>query len=102
MWMWSHQTALKTLLFPPAASSTLRRKDGRRKLLEVADSLLNEKYGDDVFVVATSGRYEFRNKGIDLFIDALGELNKSSDPDQTYTRIYSYPGKSLWTPQRPD
>jgi glycogen phosphorylase/synthase len=30
-----------------------------------------------VFVVATSGRYEFRNKGIDLFIEALGELNRS-------------------------
>ena len=29
--------------------------------------------------MATSGRYEFRNKGIDLFIDALGELNRNKD-----------------------
>ncbi len=29
--------------------------------------------------MATSGRYEFRNKGIDLFIDALGALNKSKN-----------------------
>jgi phosphorylase/glycogen(starch) synthase len=62
---------------PSGNKFALRRQDGRKKLLEVAESLLNEKYGDDVFVVATSGRYEFRNKGIDLFIDALGELNRS-------------------------
>ncbi len=29
--------------------------------------------------MATSGRYEFRNKGIDLFIDALGELNRNKN-----------------------
>ncbi len=27
-------------------------------------------------IIFTSGRYEFWNKGLDLFIDALGELNK--------------------------
>jgi len=53
------------------------REAGRRKLLEVAETLLGSKFGPDVFIVATSGRYEFRNKGIDLFIDALGELNRS-------------------------
>lgn len=53
-----------------------RRKEGRAKLLEVAETMFGEKFKDDVFMVATSGRYEFHNKGIDLFIDALGELNR--------------------------
>lgn len=53
-----------------------RRQEGRAKLLEVAETMFGEKFSDDVFMIATSGRYEFRNKGIDLFIDALGELNK--------------------------
>ncbi|MCK4746005.1 MAG: alpha-glucan family phosphorylase, partial [Bacteroidales bacterium] len=30
-------------------------------------------------LLASSGRYEFRNKGLDLFIDALGELNKNKE-----------------------
>jgi len=34
------------------------------------------KFKKDAMLVATSGRYEFRNKGIDIFIDALGELKK--------------------------
>jgi phosphorylase/glycogen(starch) synthase len=55
------------------------RFEGRKKLIEVAEIMFNQKIADNVFLVATSGRYEFKNKGIDLFIDALGELNKSSD-----------------------
>ena len=31
---------------------------------------------DDYQVVYTAGRYEFKNKGYDIFIDALGEVNK--------------------------
>jgi glycogen phosphorylase/synthase len=54
-----------------------KRKEGRNKLLEVAGIILGQKFGDEVFLMATSGRYEFRNKGIDLFIKALGELNRS-------------------------
>ncbi len=51
------------------------RLEGRRKLLKTAEIMLSQKYDDDVFMIATSGRYEFKNKGIDLFIDALGKLN---------------------------
>ncbi len=32
--------------------------------------------GDDAMIVATSGRYEFRNKGIDVFIEAMNRLNR--------------------------
>jgi phosphorylase/glycogen(starch) synthase len=64
---------------PSGTKFETRRQEGRRKLLDVAELMFNEKYGDDVFLIATSGRYEFRNKGIDLFIDALGKLNKSND-----------------------
>ena len=62
---------------PTGTQFDIKRHDGRRKLLEVAETMFGQKFGEDVFMIATSGRYEFRNKGIDLFIDALGELNKS-------------------------
>ncbi len=69
-----------------------RRYEGRKKLLEVAETLIGEKISDDVFMIATSGRYEFRNKGIDLFIDALGELNRSMGDLQTCSGVYSDTG----------
>ncbi|MBN1158228.1 MAG: alpha-glucan family phosphorylase [Bacteroidales bacterium] len=56
-----------------------KRKEARIKLLEVAGLLFKENFDNETFMIATSGRYEFRNKGIDLFIDALGVLNKSAN-----------------------
>ncbi|MBN2813694.1 MAG: alpha-glucan family phosphorylase [Bacteroidales bacterium] len=54
-----------------------KREKGRKKLLDIARTMFGETYDSNVFMIATSGRYEFKNKGIDLFIDALGELNRS-------------------------
>jgi len=44
----------------------------------VAEALFNQKLPDDAFLAITSGRYEFRNKGIDLFIDALGKISREN------------------------
>ena len=48
-------------------------------MLEVASALTGETISEDALLIATSGRYEFRNKGLDLFIDALGDLNRSKN-----------------------
>ncbi|MFH0756630.1 MAG: alpha-glucan family phosphorylase [Bacteroidota bacterium] len=57
------------------------RKFARAKLLKVASVLTGEEIPESARLIATSGRYEFKNKGIDLFIDALGELNKNKNCD---------------------
>ncbi len=54
----------------------IKRNAARDKLIGVAEAVLGYKVQKDAMLVATSGRYEFRNKGIDIFIDALGELKK--------------------------
>jgi glycogen phosphorylase/synthase len=41
---------------------------------KVSGALLGEPVGDDVMFVAHSGRYEMKNKGIDVFIDSLAAL----------------------------
>ncbi|MEN8203420.1 MAG: alpha-glucan family phosphorylase [Bacteroidota bacterium] len=56
-----------------------RRAKAREKMKSVARSLTGEEISEDTLFLGTSGRYEFRNKGMDLFIDALGELNKRQD-----------------------
>jgi phosphorylase/glycogen(starch) synthase len=64
---------------PPGEAFETKRKQAREKMLKVASSLVGTELSDDTLLLATSGRYEFRNKGIDLFIDALGELNRNKN-----------------------
>ncbi len=52
-----------------------KRKAARKKLLEVAEAVLNQPVSEDSLLVVKSGRYEFRNKGVDVFLDALHKLN---------------------------
>ncbi len=59
-----------------------KRIAARQKLADIASQLLGKNVGSDSFFMATSGRYEFKNKGIDLFIDSLGELNKTNSSDR--------------------
>ena len=54
-----------------------KRKAARERLINVAQALVTQPISENTKIVAISGRYEFRNKGIDAFIDALGALNRN-------------------------
>ena len=53
----------------------------RKRLLEVAETLTGKKFADDTMIVATSGRCEYRNKGLDLFLDTLATMAYTMTPD---------------------
>ncbi|MGA2405457.1 MAG: alpha-glucan family phosphorylase [Bacteroidales bacterium] len=53
-----------------------RRKLARKKLLSVAGAVLGYSVSEDCVLIVNSGRYEFRNKGVGIFIDSLGEMQK--------------------------
>ena len=55
------------------------RKNARAKLRSVAEAIFGYTISEDTVLIANSGRYEFRNKGVDIFIDSLGEMNKSEN-----------------------
>ncbi len=57
-------------------------KKARAKSLQVAEALLGYKLQENTILIGTSGRYEYRNKGIDVFIDAMAEINKRTDFDK--------------------
>ncbi len=59
---------------PKTSAFAKKRKAARKRLLDVANALLGESLGDDTLIVSTSGRYEFRNKGIDVFVEAMNRL----------------------------
>ena len=50
------------------------RCEARRTMLSVANKLFGTEWADETVIVATGGRYEFRNKGIDLFLESLRRL----------------------------
>lgn len=52
-------------------------KTARRRLSEVAAAMTGQEIENDAVMIGISGRYEFKNKGIDIYLDALAELNNS-------------------------
>lgn len=60
---------------PRGAAFTAKRKRTRKRLLDIANALTGASFSDDALIISTSGRYEFRNKGIDVFIEAMHRLN---------------------------
>ena len=50
----------------------------RGRLLEFASRFLRKSFNDNTRIMITSGRYEFHNKGIDIFLEALGRINRES------------------------
>ena len=53
-----------------------KRYISRKKLLDVASALKGKRFADNSILLLKSGRYEFRNKGIDAFIASLGLLKR--------------------------
>jgi phosphorylase/glycogen(starch) synthase len=47
----------------------------RRRMLNMAGLFLGVSLPDNTRMWATSGRYEFHNKGFDLFLDSLARLD---------------------------
>ncbi|MFG6384950.1 MAG: glycogen/starch synthase [Muribaculaceae bacterium] len=56
------------------------RKAARAKMIEVANALTGRNFTDDTFIMATSGRCEYHNKGIDVYCDVLARLNETGTP----------------------
>jgi glycosyltransferase involved in cell wall biosynthesis len=64
---------------PKGAAFSKKRKAARKAILHVANCLTGCEYPEDTLIIGTSGRYEFRNKGIDVFIEAMNRLNRDKN-----------------------
>ena len=77
---------------PATAKFNRKRSLARRKMLDIANALLGEDLGDDTLLVSTSGRYEFRNKGIDVFVEAMNRLLRDRDLKKKVVAFIEVPG----------
>lgn len=72
--------------FTPSSDEEYHTKQlaARKRLAEVATAMSAEEVAPDAIFIGIGGRYEYRNKGIDVFLDALDKINRSG-----------YSGKSI-------
>ena len=64
---------------PQGKEFDIKREAARKRLLDITRALTGDEVSDDAVIISTSGRYEWRNKGIDVFIEAVNRLRLSAD-----------------------
>ena len=79
--------------FVPCDSEFTRKRNAARKqVIEVANALLGADLDDDTLIVSTSGRYEFRNKGVDVYIEAMNRLLRDDRLKKNVLAFIEVPG----------
>lgn len=66
---------------PDEKDQAILKADGRNKIIRVAERLYGTTISSEAVIIATSGRNEYRNKGLDVFIDALGRIKNQTLQD---------------------
>ena len=51
-----------------------KRAEARKSMIEVAEACLGHKFEKEPLIIGTSGRYEYHNKGLDIFMESLKRL----------------------------
>lgn len=77
---------------PKGAEFTKKRKIARKHVLDVANALLGTDLDDSTLIVSTSGRYEFRNKGVDVYIEAMNRLLRDNRLKKNILAFIEVPG----------
>ncbi len=62
---------------PVRTEYTKKRAEARKALLNMVEKLLGYPIDPNALLISTSGRYEYRNKGIDVFIEAMNRVRTS-------------------------
>ena len=62
---------------PAKAQFDKKRKEARQAIFRMANALTGDHFDDNTMIVSTSGRYEYRNKGIDVFVESMNRLRCS-------------------------
>ena len=75
---------------PQGEAFDRKRKTARERLLQVASTLVQTDISDEALLVINSGRYEFKNKGIDVFIKSLAKVAEAN-PDRPVVAFIMVP-----------
>lgn len=70
------------------------KKNSENKLKQVAEALFGYKLDDNIKFIATSGRYEYKNKGLDLFIDTIAHLKNKENFNKEVVALILVPANN--------
>jgi glycosyltransferase involved in cell wall biosynthesis len=76
---------------PSGRAYAAQRKKARERLISTVEKLTGKAIPKDAFLLSTSGRYEYKNKGIDVFIGAVNHLRQIA-PDKDIIAFILVPG----------
>ena len=78
---------------PKGAQFTRKRNTARKRMFDVANAILGVEFDDkETLIVSTSGRYEFRNKGVDVYIEAMNRLLRDNRLKKKVLAFIDVPG----------
>lgn len=78
---------------PSGRAYTSARKLARERLAAIAEGLTGLKVSTKDVFISLGGRYEYRNKGIDLYVESIAELRRSY---QGKKRIFAFVLVPAW------
>lgn len=84
---------------PKAEEAEKIRRAAREKMIAVAEKLTSYKFKEEPLIIATSGRYEYTNKGYNIFVDALDKLNRNANVNREILAYILVPGNN-YGPQK--
>ena len=77
--------------FAEAETVARTRRKARKQLVDLASRFLERKLDpDNTLLVATSGRYEFHNKGIDLLLESLANVDRQLAESGEETTVVAF------------
>lgn len=80
---------------PEKAAFIKARKSARNKLAETVSALTGKDIDESTtFFIATSGRCEYRNKGLDVYLDSIYQLRRTLKPG---TKAVAFVMVPSWT-----
>ena len=68
------ENGFEPLFVPDRNKRAELRGIARKRILRTAEVLYGRELYDDALIVMTGGRFEYRNKGLDLFVETLAKL----------------------------
>ena len=67
------------------------RQKSRKLMLDVGKALSGKELSDDTFITIIIGRYEYRNKGVDLYLDVLKKIKPMIKSGENILAFISIP-----------
>ncbi|MFT3754164.1 MAG: glycosyltransferase [Paludibacter sp.] len=75
---------------PQGAQFPVARQAARDTFRHVAETLLGYELSDEVVFIGTAGRYEYKNKGIDTFLEALKHVSGLKKDTVAFIMVPAY------------